>query len=92
MADDPTPVLEITEQDFNGWKHHPVSKVFLRFLKDREQALLREIAARISAAQTTIDQFALGKLSGRAEEALDHANTSFDEIVSFYTIPQEDNE
>lgn len=85
-------MMDITEDDFNSWKHHPVSKVFLHFLKDREQMLLRDIALRIASTQTSPDLFYLGKLSGRAEEALEHANTEFAHIASFYTPPEQEEQ
>lgn len=30
----------MTRDDFNEWKHHPVSKVFFKFLADKRQHLL----------------------------------------------------
>ena len=51
MADDdevtaptalPEQLQEITEQDFLDWRHHPVTRVYRRFLSDYRDALRRD--------------------------------------------------
>ena len=87
MADEkkqPEPTIAggIGETEFNTWKHHPVTRAYLKFLADKRED------TRLAA----LDGWEGGKLSlALADEMRGVANTlkrnaepDFEEIVKFY--------
>lgn len=83
-----TPLDQIKSDDFNRWKHHPVSKVYLQFLRDFSAQLVSHIH----------DEWLSGKLSlldekearGRVLLLNELAELKFVSIQSFYGVEEQD--
>jgi hypothetical protein len=84
--------MNITEADFQSWKHHPVTKVYLRFVLDYADRAKRELADGLCAAEASIDQLAVGKVSGRIVAWQEMAMLDFDHIAAFYAYPEDDKQ
>ncbi len=75
--------MEIDREDFNQWRHHPVTKVFLRYLHDKRRYL--------TTAMT--EQWLGGSLSMQTEqtvrgqiiELMELEILPFEAIESFYS-------
>jgi hypothetical protein len=85
-------MLDIDDDAFNAWKHHPVTKVYLRFLSDYEEAVRREIAQIIVMGAEAPPQFDLGILKGRCLAAREMATLSHGHIAAFYAPPYKEEE
>lgn len=89
MPDDTAaPLNGITEADFGAWKHHPVTKVYLRYVLDYASLAKRELADGVCASESSLDQLAIGKLSGRVLAWLEMATLEYSHIVSFYAASE----
>lgn len=84
--------MDITEADFNTWKHHPVTKFYLRFLKDFERDTDETLLIKIRSATTAPDGFELGQLTGFANAVRDMATLEFEHIAKFYIPPEQEKE
>lgn len=84
----PHPSSQITEQDFLGWKHNPVSKVVLQYLADYRQILLREVIGRFE--QGTLLERTEQEIRGRCLTLKDLSELQFGSIQNFYR--EEDTE
>lgn len=79
---------ESTDEDFNRWLHHPVSKAFWQFLSDQRQEF-REMAAdlveagRISDAGHTDSNIFI--LSGRLRALAELAEIRLPTLQEFYS-------
>ena len=49
-------LADLQDQDFQGWRRHPVSQVVLRFLADRSADLQAQTLFRWLSGQTTLQQ------------------------------------
>jgi hypothetical protein len=78
----------ITKDDFHAWKHHPVSKLYLRYLGDYRAMLLRELLARWEAGALTLDTEK--EIRGRTMTLADLVDLQFASIEKFYS--EEENE
>jgi hypothetical protein len=76
----------ITEADFQVWKHHPVSKVYLQYLADYRSMLLRELLERWEAGALTLETEK--EIRGRTLTLADLVELRFASIQKFY---EEDN-
>mgnify|MGYP001563708204 CR=1 FL=1 len=84
MADEKKPTLPngIGESEFNSWKHHPVTRAYLKFLADKRE----------DTRMAALDGWEGGKLNNAlSDEMRGVANTlklasepDFGEIVQFY--------
>lgn len=74
----------LTKADFQSWRHHPVSKVFLAFLKDKRDFM----------ASAAVDRWVAGSLSlqedqtirGQIIELADLETMQFEDLDSFYRM------
>lgn len=76
--------VEMGEQDFQGWRHHPITQCFLLFLAHRSQALSRDahdfyMAARLEDAEKQ-------GLRGRIMELEELCGLKHSDIQSFYGV------
>lgn len=78
----------LTEGDFQVWKHHPVSKLYLQYLADYRAMLLRELLERWEAGAITLDTEK--EIRGRTLTLADLVELQFASIQKFYQ--EEDNE
>jgi len=72
----------ITETDFQLWKHHPVSELFLRFADDFRAQLIKEHLSDWHAGK--IDQVRDLEIRGRVAQLTDVIELSFAAIKNFY--------
>ena len=89
MSDD-VELNGIREADFQSWKHHPVSKVFLRYLADYRDTLRKHQLAVIENSPDPIAPKAEGEYAGRVRTLDELANIEFSHLVQFY--PEEEEE
>lgn len=72
----------IAEADFQSWKHHPVTKVVLQYLRDYDAALQREIMARWLTG--ALDLQTEKEARGRCLTLSEVADLSFPIVHEFY--------
>ena len=84
MADEKKPTLPngIGESEFNSWKHHPVTRAYLKFLMD-QRADVRD-AAVLSWESGKISLAIADEMRGVANTLKRNAEPDFEEIVKFY--------
>lgn len=78
----------LTEGDFQVWKHHPVSKIYLQYLGDYRAMLLKELLGRWEAGALTLETEK--EIRGRVMTLADLVELQFASIQKFYQ--EEDNE
>lgn len=88
---EPAPLLDITEADFASWKHHPVTKVYHKFLGGFEADIEAAMLSLIRTSATPPDHFKLGELKGFANAIREMATLEYAHIVAFYA-PKEEEE
>jgi hypothetical protein len=80
---------DLTEAEFNAWKHHPVSKLVRRFLKDRERQVAEHQIATLRGCTTSPDPYVLGQFNGHINALQELAELEFAHIVAFYPDEEE---
>ena len=78
----------ITEADFQIWKHHPVTKLYVRFLKDYERQLKDAQVGQLRTSTDAPDLFKLGTWTGAINLVSEMSEPRYQSIVDFYT-PEE---
>jgi hypothetical protein len=78
----------ISESDFQVWKHHPVSKLYLKYLVDYRAMLLNELLAQWENGVLTLDTEK--EIRGRTLTLADLVDLQFASIQKFYQT-EEDN-
>lgn len=79
----------LTDADFNVWKHHPVSKVYLKYLDDYRTMLLRDVLERWEAGSLTLDTEK--EIRGRTVTLAELVELQFASIQTFYQKNEEEN-
>ena len=96
MADETEPGLielnGVTQSDFQSWKHHPVSKVFFRYLLDFAEQLRRSQLAKIEASDEALSPKEQGEYKGRINTVTELAEIEFGHLVAFYPLADEEDE
>jgi hypothetical protein len=82
--------LGISEGDFQVWKHHPVSKLYLQYLADYRTMLLRDLLARWEAGALTLETEK--EIRGRTITLAELVELKFASIETFYQTSEEENE
>ena len=82
----------ITEQSFNEWKHHPCTKLYMRFLKDYERQLAERQMGLLRHSGETPDPFKLGTFTGQINAVAEMAEPKFQSIVEFYPPDEEEED
>lgn len=80
--------LSIAESDYQEWKHHPVSKVFLKYLADYREALLKTHVMEWEAGK--LDEVRDLEMRGRVLTLADLTELQFASIEHFYVTPEEE--
>lgn len=76
----------ITPEGFAFWRHHPVSKVVLQFMRDRAAMLEQEMLLRWRNKASHLGEE--NEALGRVVELEELAELSFDNLVAFYQPDQ----
>ena len=92
MTDENDALNDITLGDFQSWKHHPVTKVFIRFLLDYERQVAEKQIALMRSVDKTPDAFALGMFNGQINSVSMMAQLEFVDLVEFYPDPEEEEQ
>lgn len=82
-------MIDITEADFGAWKHHPVTKVWLKFLSDYAAMIGREPLGVVCSSLAAPDPFYLGEIKGRFLAVSEMAEPKYESIVKLYQPEQE---
>lgn len=81
--------VPFSEQDFQLWRHHPVSEVFLQYLRDYAGVLEREMMDRWkSGAVRLIDE---QEARGRVVACIEVADLPYESIREFYEGEKTEN-
>lgn len=75
-------VSGIAEQDYQTWRHHPVTKVFIEYLRDYRADLIEAAAAQWLDGNLQIAT--ADELRGRALAIGDIAELPFAAMIAFY--------
>lgn len=83
--------MDITEDDWHAWKHHPVTKVYLRYLAMYEADLTQHQVQSLRQMVTAPDPFQLGVFKGECNAVANLAALEFGVLVDAFTSqePQE---
>lgn len=84
--------IEVSEENFAQWKHHPVTKVFLQYLRDYERYLAQLQVAELRASSTAMDPFRQGEFKGRISAVAEMAGLTLSHIVQFYQTDESEEE
>jgi len=77
--------VNISKEQFNLWKHDPVSKVFLAFLKDKREFLITRVSEMwVDGAEVP------PAIRGQVIELGEIASLEFEAIEAFYKPEEED--
>lgn len=79
----------LSEADFQVWKHHPVSKLYLKYLADYRSMLLKELIERWEAGALTLETEK--EIRGRTMTLADLVELQFASVKKFYQTEEEDN-
>ena len=82
---------DLSEAEFQNWKHHPVTKLMLRFYRDYEKQLGANQVGQLRSSSEAPDLFKLGVWTGSINTMHDLANPEFETVAKFYT-PEETEE
>lgn len=86
MADNP--IGDLTEQDYLDWKHHPVTRLFRRYLGDFRDALRRDHTLRWEGGASPSDAFEI-EARGRVLTLGELVDLEFRHIADFYPSKQD---
>ena len=75
-------LADLSEAEYQGWRHHPVSRLLLNYLDDYANGLERQLVANWYAGQMT-DEMAK-EARGRALVARELGNLSLADLQGFY--------
>ena len=79
--------MSVTKEQFNLWKHDPVSKVFLAFLKDKREYLIKTVSEMwVDGAEIP------PAVRGQVIELGEIADLQFEVLEAFYKPEEEDVE
>ena len=95
MSDEVDPAYElngIQERDFQNWKHHPVTKVVMRYLLDYEQQVAERGVHVLRTAAEAPDQFRLGVFQGEINTLARVAQLQFADLIEFYPAEEEEDD
>ncbi len=81
--------MQIAESDYQEWKHHPVSKVVLKYLADYRAMLLKEHLAEWEAGK--LDEVRDLEMRGRVLTLAELAELPFSAIANFYVTEEDGN-
>lgn len=73
---------DITESEYQSWRHHPVTKLFLQYLGDYRESLIKEAVARWENGNLVLaDEH---EMRGRANTLREAVALQWHDIENFY--------
>lgn len=91
MTDEVDALNGIREADFLGWKHHPVTKVYLRYLCDFRDQLRQLQQKEIENSDEPLPPKKQGEYKGRVLTLDELAAIEFRHLLEFYPLPEEED-
>ena len=82
----PEELTQLSDHEFRVWKHHPVSKVVLQFLRDRADSLQAGVVQAWLKQGHLNDVHSL-EVRGRMLEGRDVAGLTLMGVRTFYGLP-----
>ncbi len=82
--------MDIKDSDFNAWKHHPVSKMVFKYMKDYRESLIKKVVE--DWQKGTLPLATEHRAAGRLDLIDDILNLEFSSIEAFYDDAQETKE
>jgi hypothetical protein len=79
----------VTREEYNEWRHHPVSKVFLQFLRDKKEFLTKAMMDQWLDGNEAFDR-AGQTVRGQIIELGEIADMPFEQISEFYKQEEKD--
>ena len=83
---------DIGEHEFQRWKHHPVTRVFMRYLLDMADQLRRSQLIDIENNAEPMSPKAQGEYKGRVSTLTELSSIQFEHLVEFYPQPEEEDD
>lgn len=83
---------DLTEDAFNSWKHHPVTKVYLRFLAKYEADRVQEVVQALRMMHEPPAPFQLGVFKGECNTIFNLMHISFGDLVAALAPPESKEE
>ena len=81
--------MNVNKEQFNLWKHDPVTKLFLQFLQDKRKYLIDFAAEQWVGGSDTFAQMNQ-TVRGQVVELGEIAELEFETIQAFYKTEEED--
>lgn len=78
---------DIAQQDYQRWRHHPVSAVVLRYLDDYANTLVSGVVDAF--LEGSLIKGAHDEARGRVKLCRELSTLSWSEIRQFYGLPEE---
>ena len=82
----------VTEADFQQWKHSPVTKVVMRYLRHYERKMAEEQIDLLRTSVATPDPFGLGRFTGAINQLSECHQIDYATMISFYASEDEAKE
>jgi len=79
----------IAKSDYQSWRHHPVSRVILRYLKDKREFIER--AALDQWIGGSIELAESKAMRGQIIELFELENMQFEALEAFYAVEKEED-
>lgn len=76
----------ITAEDFANWKHHPVTRLYLRYVLDFERMLADVHVGTVRTLVASPDPFSVGKAVGQMNALAEVGAPSYESIDHFYSL------
>lgn len=83
---------DLTEAEFQNWKHHPVTKVVRRYLQDLERYHCEQEIAELRNSHGSRDQHKLGEFKGYVNAIQHLYGIEHQTIFDFYPPDAETEE
>lgn len=81
----------MTREEYNEWRHHPVSKVFLKFLRDKKEFLTQAMMDQWLDGNEVFDRTGQ-TVRGQIIELGEIADMPFEQISEFYKQEEDGTE
>mgnify|MGYP001606481111 CR=1 FL=1 len=78
----------ITEGDFQSWKHHPVSKLFFRYLRDFVGQARRDQLIAIENSKEAMSPKEQGEYKGAIKVLTELAEIEFSHLLALYPVEE----
>lgn len=82
----------ISETNFQQWRHHPVTRLYMHYLRDYERQLAEAQIGKLRSSSSSPDQFTLGTFTGAINAVNEMADPKYESIVAFYQSEEQEDD